>query len=100
MLFHVRSCGQFFLLFLNNRFRACLAPALIYMIDPLNFIKHGYQVCCMDDYKHGQLSQESLLFVVASTFGNGEPPENGTSFSDSLESMKKSSDARPLKNLR
>lgn len=54
----------------------------------------------MDDYKHGQLSQESLLFVVASTFGNGEPPENGTSFSDSLESMKKSSDARPLKNLR
>lgn len=71
------------------------------MIDPSHFIKqHGYQVCCMDDYKHGQLSQESLLFVVASTFGNGEPPENGTSFSDSLESMKKSADARPLKNLR
>ena len=85
MLFHVRSC---------------LATALIYMIDPLKFLKHGYQVCCMDDYKHGQLSQESLLFVVASTFGNGEPPENGTSFSDSLESMKKSADAKPLKNLR
>ena len=54
----------------------------------------------MDEYEHAQLSQESLLFVVTSTFGNGESPENGASFAGFLQSMKNSIDARPLKNLR
>ena len=54
----------------------------------------------MDEYEHAQLTQEALLFVVASTFGNGESPENGTSFSNFLQSMKNSIDTKPLQNLR
>ena len=53
----------------------------------------------MDKYKHEQLMQENLLFVVASTFGNGESPENGKSFADFLERLKNNA-TRPLKNLR
>ncbi|XP_068736413.1 nitric oxide synthase 1-like isoform X2 [Montipora capricornis] len=58
------------------------------------------KVLCMDEYEHAQLTQETLLFVVTSTFGNGESPENGTSFTSYLERMKNSIDARPLKNMR
>jgi len=54
----------------------------------------------MNEYEHAQLTQENLLFVVASTFGNGESPENGASFSSYLQTVKYSIDARPLKNLR
>ena len=53
----------------------------------------------MKEYEHAQLTHESLLLVVTSTYGNGEPPENGTSFSSYLQSMKTSVDTRPLKNL-
>lgn len=68
---------------------------------PLIYCKTGFkQVACMDEYEHAQLSQETLLFVVASTFGNGESPENGASFAGFLQSIKNSIDARPLKNLR
>ena len=54
----------------------------------------------MDEYEHAQLTQERLLFVVTSTFGNGESPENGTNFCNFLKSIETSSDERPLKNLR
>ena len=54
----------------------------------------------MEEYEHAQLTQETLLFVVASTFGNGESPENGASFASHLQKMKNSIDARPLKNMR
>ena len=58
------------------------------------------QLLCMDEYEHAQLSQETLLFVVTSTFGNGESPENGASFSSYLKRMKESTGTSPLKNLR
>lgn len=34
----------------------------------------------MDEYEFEKLSTEKILFVVASTFGNGDPPDNGQAF--------------------
>lgn len=31
----------------------------------------------MADYDISSLEHEALLFVIVSTFGNGDPPENG-----------------------
>ncbi|KAL9981801.1 hypothetical protein ACROYT_G010554 [Oculina patagonica] len=65
-------------------------------------MSHAFDVkaLCMDEYEHAQLTQETLLFVVTSTFGNGESPENGASFSGFLQKMKESTETSPLKNLR
>lgn len=35
------------------------------------------QVYCMADYDISNIEHEALLLVVTSTFGNGDPPENG-----------------------
>ncbi|XP_059483538.1 nitric oxide synthase-like protein isoform X3 [Neocloeon triangulifer] len=35
------------------------------------------QVYCMQDYDMSSVEHEALLLVVTSTFGNGDPPENG-----------------------
>uniref|UniRef100_A0A8C8MIU2 Nitric oxide synthase, inducible n=1 Tax=Oncorhynchus tshawytscha TaxID=74940 RepID=A0A8C8MIU2_ONCTS len=42
------------------------------------------RLLCMEDYNFSDMEQESLLIVVASTFGNGDSPGNGEvcSFSD------------------
>lgn len=31
----------------------------------------------MDDYNARELEHEQLVIIVTSTFGNGEPPDNG-----------------------
>ena len=35
------------------------------------------QVMCMENYNVSNLKDESLVLMVASTFGGGDPPENG-----------------------
>lgn len=35
------------------------------------------QVYCMEEYDMSSIEHEALLLVVTSTFGNGDPPENG-----------------------
>ncbi|KAF6206870.1 hypothetical protein GE061_018106 [Apolygus lucorum] len=46
------------------------------------------QVLAMDEYDTSKIEHEALLLVVASTFGNGDPPENGQSFAQFLYTMK------------
>ena len=40
---------------------------------------HGFdsKVICMEDYRVTDIENEQCVLVVASTFGNGEPPDNG-----------------------
>ena len=46
-----------------------------------------WQVICMDEYDIIDLEHEALVIVVTSTFGNGDPPENGESFANTLYEM-------------
>nr|XP_015212637.1 PREDICTED: nitric oxide synthase, endothelial-like [Lepisosteus oculatus] len=45
------------------------------------------KVVCMDDYDIVNLEHENLVLVVTSTFGNGDPPENGEKFIKALMEM-------------
>ncbi|CAM9948470.1 unnamed protein product [Lampetra fluviatilis] len=45
------------------------------------------KVVCMQDYDTVDLEHEALVLVVTSTFGNGDPPENGERFSSTLMAM-------------
>ncbi|XP_012944811.1 nitric oxide synthase, inducible-like [Aplysia californica] len=49
------------------------------------------KVVCMKDYMVSDLCNESLLLVVTSTFGNGDPPVNGQTFDKGLKEMIKNS---------
>ncbi|XP_072909368.1 nitric oxide synthase, inducible-like [Hemitrygon akajei] len=46
------------------------------------------KVVCMDDYDMNDLSKESLVLVVTSTFGNGDSPGNGEVFKKALFTKK------------
>ncbi|OWR52517.1 nitric oxide synthase [Danaus plexippus plexippus] len=45
------------------------------------------QVHCMSDYDVFSIEHETLLLIVTSTFGNGEPPANGEGFAKHLFQM-------------
>lgn len=42
----------------------------------------------MDDFVFSDIEYEQLLLVVTSTFGNGDPPDNGESFGRQLYQMR------------
>ncbi|XP_059613419.1 nitric oxide synthase [Phlebotomus argentipes] len=46
------------------------------------------EVYNMSEYDVSSIEHEALILVVASTFGNGDPPENGESFAHDLYAMK------------
>nr|XP_056713755.1 nitric oxide synthase, endothelial [Euleptes europaea] len=45
------------------------------------------KVLCMDEYDVVSLEHETLVLVVTSTFGSGDPPENGENFANALMEM-------------
>ncbi|XP_034776546.2 nitric oxide synthase 3-like [Acipenser ruthenus] len=45
------------------------------------------KVVCMDEYDIVNLEHENLVLVITSTFGNGDPPENGERFAKALMDM-------------
>lgn len=49
----------------------------------------------MDAYDTFHLEHEALLLIVTSTFGNGDPPENGESFARQLQAIKVTGDTTP-----
>ncbi|CAM4599283.1 nitric oxide synthase 3 isoform X1 [Lepidochelys kempii] len=51
--------------------------------------RHAFdpKVVCMDEYDIVSLEHETLVLVVTSTFGNGDPPESGESFAKALMEM-------------
>lgn len=53
------------------------------------------QVVCMDSYDTFNLEHEALLLIVTSTFGNGDPPENGEYFARQLQAIKVTGDTTP-----
>ncbi|XP_069815380.1 nitric oxide synthase 3 isoform X2 [Dendropsophus ebraccatus] len=56
-----------------------LCNIFAYAFDP--------RVICMDQYDTVDLEHETLVLVVTSTFGNGDPPENGEAFARELMEM-------------
>ncbi|XP_022076041.1 nitric oxide synthase, brain [Acanthochromis polyacanthus] len=52
--------------------------------------KHAFdaKVWSMDEYDVVDLEHETLVLVVTSTFGNGDPPENGEKFGAALMEMR------------
>lgn len=49
----------------------------------------------MDSYDTLHLEHETLLLIVTSTFGNGDPPENGELFARQLQAIKMTGDTAP-----
>ncbi|XP_074641396.1 nitric oxide synthase, salivary gland-like [Tubulanus polymorphus] len=54
------------------------------------------KVVCMDNYDIMELEHEALVIFVTSTFGNGDPPENGVSFGKNLFSMRSFDDSKEM----
>ncbi|XP_078277885.1 nitric oxide synthase 1 [Rhinoraja longicauda] len=52
--------------------------------------KHAFdaKVIAMDEYDIVHLEHEALVLVITSTFGNGDPPENGEKFASALMEIK------------
>ena len=71
----------------SERFSKSLAEIFSHAFDA--------KTICMSDYKVSNMENETILLIVASTFGNGDPPENGVEFKKSLCEMKNMSKSKP-----
>ncbi|XP_072839703.2 nitric oxide synthase 1 isoform X1 [Pogona vitticeps] len=62
----------------------------VYAKTLCEIFKHAFdaKVMAMDEYDIVHLEHETLVLVVTSTFGNGDPPENGEKFGCALMEMK------------
>ncbi|XP_042297702.1 nitric oxide synthase, brain isoform X1 [Sceloporus undulatus] len=62
----------------------------VYAKTLCEIFKHAFdaKVMSMDEYDIVHLEHETLVLVVTSTFGNGDPPENGEKFGCALMEMK------------
>lgn len=49
----------------------------------------------MDAYDTLHLEHETLLLIVTSTFGNGDPPENGESLAKQLQAIRMTGETAP-----
>ncbi|XP_041349355.1 nitric oxide synthase, brain-like [Gigantopelta aegis] len=45
------------------------------------------KMMCMEEYDIAQLENEGLVLIITSTFGNGDPPDQGESFSQELAKL-------------
>ena len=43
------------------------------------------EAICMEDFEADSISDQNLVFIVTSTYGNGEPPDNAADFLDFLQ---------------
>uniref|UniRef100_T1JE55 nitric-oxide synthase (NADPH) n=1 Tax=Strigamia maritima TaxID=126957 RepID=T1JE55_STRMM len=81
---------------LSRRIKATIVYATetgkseIYAKTLESIFSHAFntQIFCMSEYDIINLDHEALLLVVTSTFGNGDPPENGEDFANNLYAMK------------
>ncbi|XP_069475308.1 nitric oxide synthase 1 [Ambystoma mexicanum] len=62
----------------------------VYAKSLCEIFKHAFdaKVTSMDEYDFVHLEHETLVLVVTSTFGNGDPPENGERFGCALMDMR------------
>uniref|UniRef100_A0A8C5IUV0 Nitric oxide synthase n=1 Tax=Junco hyemalis TaxID=40217 RepID=A0A8C5IUV0_JUNHY len=62
----------------------------VYAKTLCEIFKHAFdaKVMAMDEYDVVHLEHETMVLVVTSTFGNGDPPENGEKFGCALMEMK------------
>uniref|UniRef100_A0A8C9MI58 Nitric oxide synthase n=1 Tax=Serinus canaria TaxID=9135 RepID=A0A8C9MI58_SERCA len=62
----------------------------VYAKTLCEIFKHAFdaKVMSMDEYDVVHLEHETMVLVVTSTFGNGDPPENGEKFGCALMEMK------------
>ncbi len=58
--------------------------------------QHNTQVMALDEYDIGKISQEKLLLVITSTFGNGSIPSNGRKFLQWLNQQQKTNSLSQL----